>query len=193
MYADILRSTGSYLDEEAALFEKVITVREIGKNEFLLRKGEMTRSIYYLLNGAVQQYDIVADTDHNVAGHNVIDLHITGDWFLNYESLIAQRPSNVFIETFSDSKIIEISLDTVHYLTAKSLAFLQLNRILEGTFNRLQFFDHSMTPMEKYSTIVDNRPGLIQAFPLKVISSFLKITPETLSRVRKAASKGAIS
>lgn len=188
MYAGILRATGSYQDSEVALFEKVITMREIGKNEFLLQKGDVARSVYYLLEGAVQQYDVAADSEHNV-----VDLHIAGEWFLNYESLIAQRPSTVYMQAFADSKVIGLSLETVHYLTGKSLSFLQLNRVLESAFTRMQFFDQAMTPLEKYCSILDHRPGLIRTFPLKMLASFLKMTPETLSRVRSAAAKRAIS
>lgn len=188
MYAEILRATGNYLDDEVRLFEKEVTVREVQKRELLLRKGEVARSVYYLLEGAVRQYDILSEEELNV-----IDLHIPGEWFLNYESLVAQSPSRVFIEAFADCRFIELSLETVHYLTGKSIAFLQLNRILEGAFGRMQFFDRSMTPMEKYAFLLDHRPRLIQAFPLKTISSYLKVTPETLSRVRKAVASGGIT
>jgi len=47
-----------------------------------------------------------------------------------------------------------------------------------------------MTPLQKYQYILDHRPDLIQQFPLKIIASYLKITPETLSRVRDKLSKG---
>jgi len=188
MYSDILRATGSYLDDEVLLFEKQTRVRHVGKHEFLLRKDEVARSLYYLLDGAVQQYEIGSES-----GHNVIDLHVAGEWFLNYESLIAQRPSRVFIEAFADSQIIEISLEAVHYLTGKSTAFLQLNRVLEGALRRMQFFDQSMTPTEKYLSVLGSNPQMIQAFPLKIIASYLKVTPETLSRVRNAIASGAVS
>lgn len=188
MYAEILRATGTYTDNEVLLFERAAKVRQVAKQELLLRKGDVARSIYYLLEGAVEQYEMASEFEHHV-----IDLHIAGEWFLNYESLIAQRPSKVFIEAFTECKLLEFNLETVHYLTGKSLAFLQLNKVLEGALARIQFFDHSMTPMEKYASVLAHRPQLIQAFPLKMIASFLKITPETLSRVRKAAARGAIS
>jgi CRP-like cAMP-binding protein len=188
MYSDILRATGNYLDHEVLLFEKQARVRQVGKHEFLLRKGEVARSLYYLLEGAVQQYDIVSESEHNV-----INLHVAGEWFLNYESLITQRPSTVFMEAFADSRIMEISLEAVHHLTGRSTAFLQLNRVLEGAFKRMQFFDQSMTPTEKYLSVLNHSPQLIHAFPLKIIASYLKVTPETLSRVRNAIANGAVS
>ena len=188
MYSEILLTTGTYSNEEITLFEEVIKSRHVARNEFLLQKGQVTKSMYYLLSGSIYQYEQVSELDQNI-----IDLHIRGEWLLNYQSLISQRPSETYIQTFTDCHILELSLDMVHYLTGKSIAFLQLNRVLEGALRRMKFFDQAMTPVQKYNFILDNRPQLIQAFPLKMISSYLKLTPETLSRVRKSISKTVIS
>ena len=188
MYGDILRATGTYQESEIELFEKEVRLREVGKHELLLQKGQVARTVCYLLEGAIRQYDIVAESEHNV-----IDLHLAGEWFFNHESLVAQRPSRLFIEAYTDCRFIEINLETIHYLTGKSLAFLQLNKVLEGAFQRMQFFDQSMTPVEKYRHLLDNRPKVIQTFPLKIIASYLKITPETLSRARNVVANSAIS
>jgi CRP-like cAMP-binding protein len=188
MYSEILRTTGTYTDDEARLFEEAVTARHIARDEFLLHKGQVAKSLYYLLSGSVYQYEQVSELDRNI-----IDLRIQNEWFFDYQSLISQRPSEIYIQAFSDCHILELSLDTVHYLTGRSIAFLQLNRVLEGALERLKFFDQSMTPAEKYTFILNYRPGLIQAFPLKMISSYLKLTPETLSRVRKSISRTDIS
>jgi CRP-like cAMP-binding protein len=188
MYSEILRATGTYTDEEERLFEEAVRARHINRNEVILHKGQVAKSLYYLLSGSVYQYERVSELDRNI-----IDLRVQNEWFFNYHSLISQRPSETFIQAFTDCHMLEISLDTVHYLTGRSIAFLQLNRVLEGASERLRFFDQSMTPAEKYAFILDNRPRLIQAFPLKMIASYLKLTPETLSRVRKSISRTAIS
>lgn len=188
MYSEILRTTGNYRDDEVMLFESEARIRQVGRQALLLEKGQVARSLYYLLEGSVQQYEIASESESRV-----LDLHLAGEWFLNYESLIGQTPSRVFIEAFTDSRFVEISLETVHYLTGKSIAFLQLNKVLQGALTRMEFYDQSMTPMQKYCTVLEHRPGLIQAFPLKMISSYLKITPETLSRVRNAVANGGLS
>lgn len=176
MYAEILSATGHYSDDELRLFTEQVRMRQISKNALILEKGQTARSLYYLLEGSVQQYE-----PDSGSGHNVIDLHMADEWFFDYESLIAQRPSKVCIETYTDSNILEISLETVHYLTGKSVSFLQLNKILEGSLARMTFFDQSMTPLEKYRFLLDHRPGLIQAFPLKMIASYLKVTLKRLA------------
>jgi CRP-like cAMP-binding protein len=188
MYSEILRTTGTYSDEEVKLFEEAVSERHISRNEVILHKGQVAKSIYYLLSGSVYQYEQASELDRNI-----IDLRVENEWFFDYQSLIAQRPSELYIQAFTDSHILELSLDIVHYLTGRSIAFLQLNKVLEGASERLRFFDQSMTPAEKYAFILNNRPRLIQAFPLKMIASYLKLTPETLSRVRKSISRATIS
>ena len=180
MFEKILLSTGTYSDYEIELFEKSISLRQVGKKEVLLREGQVAKSVSFIVEGAVFQYR------HNIEHEReIIELNISNEWFFNHASLTGQKPSELFIEAFTESIVLEVSLDVIHYLTGKSLAFLQLNRILEGAVSRLQFFDHAMTPMEKYQFVLKTRPQLVQLFPLKMIASYLKISPETLSRVRE--------
>ncbi|MCF0074291.1 cyclic nucleotide-binding domain-containing protein [Dyadobacter sp. CY261] len=188
MYSEILRATGTYTDDEVGLFEEAVTARHVTRNELILQKGQVAKSMYYLLSGSIYQYEQVSELDRNI-----IDLRIQNEWFFDYRSLISQRPSEIYIQTFTDCHILELSLDIAHYLTGRSIAFLQLNKVLEGALERLKFFDQSMTPVEKYTFILHNRPRLIQTFPLKMISSYLKLTPETLSRVRKSISRADLS
>lgn len=56
---------------------------------------------------------------------------------------------------------------------------------MESATERIHLFDNALNPIEKYNYILANKPELVQAFPLRMIASYLKITPETLSRVRE--------
>lgn len=116
---------------------------------------------------------------------SILDLHVENDWVLNHKSFVSQSPSESAIIAFTESEVLEISIASIHYLIGLSQAFLQLNRIIEQATSRLYFFDHSLTPLQKYQYLFENKPQLLQKFPLKFIASFLKITPETLSRVRE--------
>jgi CRP-like cAMP-binding protein len=185
MFSEILRATGSYSDQDVGLFEKQASVRQVEKGQVLLRKGEVARSLFFILEGAVFQYKPGLETERDI-----IDLHLDHEWLFNYTSLISQKPAECEMEAFIDSSVLELSLETLHYLTGKSLAFLQLNRVLERAVSKLHFFDNSMTPLEKYQFVLSTRPQLIQVFPLKMIASYLKITPETLSRVREKLARG---
>ena len=111
------------------------------------------------------------------------------DRVINHKSFTTRKPSENLIQAFEDSTIYELSIEAIHKLIATSQSFLQLGKILETTISRIDFFDNNNTPDEKYRFILEHKPMLLQKFPQKIIASYLKITPETLSRVRKRFSK----
>ena len=174
-----LQKIGIFSEEDSQLFSENINIRSVKKDEILLREGVICKSIFFVDNGAVYQYN-----DKDEIEQNVIDLHIEGDWLLNHVSFIAQKPSEGVIQAYSDCNLVELTLHNLHKLIGLSPVFFQLGKLLEPSNSRVSFFDNDLTPIQKYDYILKNRPQLLQIFPLKIIASYLKITPETLSRVR---------
>ena len=184
MIADILSANGTYSYEDVQLFERTTKLRYIAKNEILLSPGQVCRSVFFNITGAFYQYNYKDEMEENV-----IDLHPGNEWFLNHSSFFSQKPSGSFIKAYSKSKVLELDIESLHYLISKSSAFLQIAKIFEQATSRIHFFDNRLSAYEKYQYILNNRRELIQKFPLKLIASYLKITPETLSRVRENYSK----
>lgn len=184
MILKILQEYGNFNEDHANLFEKQIIIRNIEKEEVILKHRQVAQSVFYILEGSFFQFSTKDEIEQNV-----IDLHLTNEWALNQTSFVNQKPSEVTIVAYSKSKIIELSLHAIHHLIGRSPAFLQLGKILDQSKAKHYFFDNSLSPLEKYMHILENRPQLIQAFPLKMIASYLKMSPETLSRVREKMSK----
>ncbi|HLD52434.1 MAG TPA: Crp/Fnr family transcriptional regulator [Sediminibacterium sp.] len=175
---EILNGLGQFSNFDIELFEKYSERRILNKNELLLKEGEVCKSFYYILSGSFSQFQI-DDIDEVI-----IDLHLQDEWMFNQQSLTEQTPSNTTIKAFSKSEIIELSLSSFHCLCSKSPSFLQFGKILSQSINRVFLFDNSLKPYEKYSYINKAKPELVKVFPIKMIASYLKIAPETLSRVR---------
>jgi CRP-like cAMP-binding protein len=184
MFSKALKTTGYYSDKDILLFEKEVKLRQVQKDEILLLNGEVAKSVFFILKGAIYQYKLKSGSECNV-----IDLHIENEWFLNQKSFLSQMPSDYTIGAFTESKLLEVSIDSIHYLIGHSSSFLQLIKIFENSTSRVYFFDNLLTPLQKYQFIFENKPQLLQKFPLKMIASFLKVTPETLSRVREKFAK----
>jgi len=178
MLQEILFDIGQFSDIEIALFEKFTTRKTLNKNDILLKEGEICNSAFYLLSGAFFQYQAGDITE------NIIDLHLQKEWMFNHVSLIDQSPSKTTIKAFTKSEVIELSLSSLHNLIANSQAFMQLGRIFNQPKNRIYLFDNSLNPTQKYNYIKEAKPLISQIFPIKMIASYLKISPETLSRVR---------
>jgi CRP-like cAMP-binding protein len=184
MISEILHTTGTYADWEVSVFEEAVRVFSIQKGKTVLNEGEVAHSLFYLIQGAAYQFRSGEEAMH------IIDLHTQGNWFFNYSSFVCRQPSQFTIAAYTDSMVLELGIEAVHYLVGRSNSFLQLNKIMAGPAARLNFFDSALTPLEKYNFIMEQAPQLVQAFPLKFIASYLKVAPETLSRVRVQWARG---
>lgn len=182
--ATLLQKTGQFSENDISLLTDALQFQKLAKGRFLLQKGEVCSSLCFVVSGSLYQYNV--DIDGN---ENVIDIHAENDWVLNHKSFSSRSPSEYGIQAYEDSEVYTLSIDAIHGLIAQSPAFLQMGGILEGATARIVFFDNNSTPDEKYQFILDNTPQVLQKFSQKIIASYLKITPETLSRVRKRISK----
>lgn len=180
MDLDLLATIGSFQEWERELFFKALRIRLVEKDEIILKKGDVASSVFFVQKGSLYQF-----LEHKDAADTIIDLHLENEWAFNYKSFISQQPSDANIRAYSKSEVGEISIESIHFLISRSLSFLKLNQIMDPAVSRISFFDHSATPLEKYLHILQTRPKLIQSFPLKMIAAYLKISPETLSRVRE--------
>lgn len=180
---ELLKKAGEFSEKDALLLKEELQFRKLKKGEILLEKGKTCSSLCFVVSGSFYQYGIDSELSKNI-----IDLSITNDWIINHKSFTSRKPSEYSIQAFEDSSFYEISIDGIHRLIAQSQSFLQMGKILEESTSRINFFDNNNTPDEKYLYILKNKPYLLQKFPQTIIASYLKITPETLSRVRKRLS-----
>jgi CRP-like cAMP-binding protein len=176
----LLATYGIAGDELVHLFARHTQHLNVAKGHTLLEPGKICQTAYYLTEGAAVQYAL------NDAGEEVvIDLHTTGEWVLNHASFVGQKPADVCIKTYTAGTVLELHIHNIHHLISVSQQFIQLGSILEEVNKRVLYFDRQLTPYEKYEELMQHRKAIFQYFPLKMIASYLKITPETLSRVRE--------
>lgn len=173
-----LDKIGRFSNQDYESVLKLLIPRQLNKNELLLDQGDICKSAFFISSGSAYQFR------YEDIEEKVTNLHIQGDWCLNYESFISQIPSQNIIKTNTETHIYELNIHVVHHLIGVSPVFLQLGRILEGALSRTHYLDNGMSPSAKYNHLINSRPQLLQMFPLKIIASYLNMTPETLSRVR---------
>jgi len=110
------------------------------------------------------------------------------EWVFEYKSFMSQQPSENIIRAASDSEVFCLSAFDFHELVKISDIFFRLGRILELAIQNQDFQHNRLSPEQKYERLLSTRPELLQHFPLKHIASYMGMTPETLSRIRKKIS-----
>ncbi|WP_259014544.1 Crp/Fnr family transcriptional regulator [Emticicia fluvialis] len=178
MLFEVLNKIGRFTESEAAFIASKMVTRQYKKNQWLLAEGIICRSISLVVSGAAYQFTL------NDIDENIIDLYMANDWVMNYTSFVGQKPSATCIKAHTDCEVLEMSIHAAHELIGISPVFFQLGKVLEQALTRNHYFDNTLTPLQKYNHLLSTRPQLLQQFPLKMIASYLKMTPETLSRVR---------
>ena len=177
-----IRKIGRFSDQNVADFTDKLQLKTLPKNAFLLQKGQVCTATYFVKTGSLRQFNLNEDNEPLT-----LNLFIENDWVLDFESFMHQKPAKNAIQAFEDTTVFELSIQSIHALIALSQAFLLLGKLLEIGARDATY--DTLTPEEKYQYLRTKKPQLLQKFPLKYIASYMRITPETLSRVRNKKTK----
>lgn len=159
-------------------------VKKVQKNQFLLQYGEVCRYIYFVEKGLLKMYSI----DKNGKEH--IIQFAPESWLTSdRSSLYFNEKSVYYIEAVEDSEVFLLHPDFINKLIGEFPDSLEKSDILlQKHIKSLQDRINSLlaeTAEERYMKFIKMYPDLLLRVPQWMIASYLGITPESLSRVRK--------
>lgn len=160
------------------------TTKEVKKNDFLLREGEYCRHTFFVEQGLLRQYSI------DNKGKEHILTFAPESWFVtDRESAYFQKPSTYFIQALEDSKVVMLDENFTQRLSEKIPSFTEFNnKLLHNHIRHLQNRINlllSARAEDRYLQFVAMYPDLLLRVPQTMVASYLGITPESLSRVRR--------
>lgn len=171
----------------ASIIEKC-KKKSVKKDEFLLREGEYCRFTFFVEQGLLRQFS----TDKKGKEHI---LHFAPERWLvtDRESIYFNQPANYAIQALEDSSVVLIDEQVIHQLSTNIPGFADFNNLLlhnhirhlQNRINQLL----SATAEERYLAFVKMYPDILLRVPQTLVASYLGITPESLSRVRKELSQ----
>ncbi|CAD5256187.1 MULTISPECIES: Crp/Fnr family transcriptional regulator [unclassified Imperialibacter] len=175
-------------DTERQLIESRVARRIVRRKEEILRAGHLCRHYSFVAEGCLKMY--VVDTKG--VNYN-IQFAAEGDWIADIGGFHSGKPSQAFIEAVEPSIVFTIEKEDLYHLY-RSISKLDriFKVIIENKFVELQnrvLQNISSTAHERYRSFVEQYPKLVQRLPNTQIASYLGITPEFLSKVRKDLSR----
>ncbi len=167
-------------EEVRRLFKKKVLKRR----GVLLQEGDVCRHISFVVSGCFKMYAV----DSNFKEHN-LQFAIENEWIADIQSFYDEKPSRLNIEALEPSVVLQITHEDLLYLYINYHKFDRNFRIInERKF--INFQDRilqsiSFTAEERYLNFQRDFPELIKRLPNTQIASYLGITSEFLSKVRK--------
>jgi len=173
------------IDEKAvlSLVEKC-KVKKIKKNEFLLQANEHCKHTFFVEKGLLRQYSI------DKKGKEHILSFAPENWFVtDRESSYFNLPSSYFIQALEDSQVVLLDASFIQLLSEEIKSFTDFNnKLLHNHIRHLQKRINlllSASAEDRYLQFVTMYPDILLRVPQTMVASYLGITPESLSRVRK--------
>ncbi len=181
-----LKSGRTLADNERDVIMHAFHQKRIRKGEYFLREGDVCKYIGFIVKGSARMFTV------DEKGHeHIIRFGLESWWISDHESLVNLTPSTYFIEMLEDSELLIISLPGARELRHKSRCFnLTVSVLDKFQAIAMQKRIHAaigMTAEEKYSDLLATYPEFLERFPMNMIASYLGLSPETLSRIRKNA------
>jgi len=171
---------GSFSEAHLQEIISRLKVVQVKKNDCLVKPGQVAREFYFVNHGCFRQSTVLEN-----GTEAILNLYIENDWLFEYKSFMAQQPAISMICAAEDAEVFELSGFSFHELVKISDGFFRIGRIFEQALQHQDYQNNRLSPEEKYTQLLAAKPSVLQKFPLKIIASYLGMTPETLSRVRK--------
>ncbi len=164
--------------------DTIATKRTVAKGEFILREGETEQHLYYVSSGAIR---VCYLTDMEEL---TIRFGYEGSFINSLASFIKGTPSEFYIEAIRKTELKAIPKASLLALAHRDMETLaEYTSLIELLVT--QQIDREIdllitSPSERLKRVLERSPNVFQHIPLKYIASYLRMKPETLSRIRGA-------
>lgn len=181
---DFLRSQMSLDEEEFLEIAKKLPVGHFKKGTILIHQGDIPSKCWFVLKGCVRQFAVDEDgketTSEFYTEHDVVNI---------FNSHEADKSAKFSLVCLEDSVLIigDLSSEEAMYEEHSILAKVSMN-IMSQEMGKLKdaFADFvSAQPELRFKQLVEKRPDLLKRVPQHQLASYLGITPESLSRIKK--------
>ena len=178
----------SLTEQNFDLIESVSTIKKLRKRQYLLQEGDICRFNAFVCKGFLRYYYV-----DDKGQEHILQFAPENYWTGDRESLDAELPSKYNIDAIEDSEILLIKKNDFEMLFKTIPAFNDfVNKTIKKNVLVLQERIHvsiTHTAEEKYTNFITKYPSITNRVPQHMIASYLGISAETLSRVRKQSTQ----
>lgn len=170
-------------EEVWAEMEQHFTIKKVAKNDFLVKEGQVCREMNFLNSGTCRTFNLKDGKEYTT------NFFFEGGMVTDYSSFIRQTPSSEYIQAVETCEVVCFSYDSMQQFYKMHAVMQQFGRLIaEKVFLNLYQRQQDLlllSPKERYLQLLKRRPKVVLNLPQVHIASYLGITPEYLSRLRR--------
>ena len=157
---------------------------EFRKGDQLEREGNPARWFAFVTDGCFKYVNHSSDDKEHITWFS-----FEGEFVADYPTFLYGQPSQTTIEAMMPSRVLRVTGQQLEQYFGQSMDTMKLRAVIAEHILlqfRSRYLDlHCATPRERYELLMRRCPGIVQHLPLAAIASFLNVTPQMLSKIRK--------
>lgn len=176
----IIKELYNRIDEQN-IWDKDLALK---RDEYLKYGGATDTNLYYISSGSLKVFII------NQGEEQIIRFGYQHSFIASLDSFITEKPSEFYIQALKKTRIKVLYksnyLDFMHNDSENSILW---NKILEQLILQQMEREKDLlisSPQERFERVLNRSPHLFQEIPNKYIANYLRMSPETLSRLNKS-------
>lgn len=172
-------------EDEFHAIANILVKRKLAKKELFVRTNEICNKVLFFKEGYFRFF-------HFDTGGNEItsDFYFSPGFTTSYTSFITGNPSVVNVQAMDNMEVLEFGRSDLNMLYSQYSCIERLGRIIAESiaisYEQHLFLLLNQTAETRYKNLLEKYPQFIQQIPLQYIASYLGITQETLSRMRRS-------
>ena len=179
----LLKSVAPFTNEELEEASKLFRVELLRKNAFISKEGLICDRMAFIRTGLMRSF-------YNIKGKDTTTYFLgPGSIAVAMSSFIEMKPAFENIQALEDSEVLILSKEKLESLYRKSWKWQQTGRVIIEQYyvimEKRSIALQTLSAKERYDALMQEHPGLLLKVPLHYVASYLGISPETLSRIRR--------
>lgn len=162
---------------------------KISKHDFFVRPGGVCQHIAFVISGVLRSYYVDERGEEISFLFHFSHQHLQHQFVSDYESVLTGIPSRLYIQALEESELLLLHKNDLEQLYREDAYWQQFGRIMnervylsaKKRVEDLLYF----SPESRYRNLLAENPSFFQRIPQKFIASYLGITPQSLSRIRR--------
>jgi CRP-like cAMP-binding protein len=178
-----MKSIENFTIELLAFAQSSIQTIDLKRNEYLIKEGQIEHHLYLVEDGALR---VLFLTEHE---EQTIRFGYKNSIINSLSSFLKSTPSEFYIQAIRQTKVVAIPKKMFYEFVNLNLENLQVytqtleDLVTQQIEREIDILTNS--PLERLKRIEARSPQLFQEIPAKYIAAYLRMSPETLSRIRK--------